>query len=76
MTRRTRPFANMRPFRVGETVPTVASLGVRVRLTTSRAERDQEVADLIAAYERLCRDHEALFQRVVDLLENSDRRSE
>ena len=77
MTRRTRRFAVRRPLAVRGTVPTVASLGVRVRLDPSRAERGQEITDLIAAYERLRRDHEALFQRVIALLEAlDDRRSD
>jgi hypothetical protein len=46
-----------------------------VRLDPSRAELGQEITDLIAAYERLRRDHEALFQRVIAVLEASDRRS-
>jgi hypothetical protein len=75
MTRRTRRFAAGRSLEVRGTVPTVASLGLRVRLDPSRAELDQEITDLIAAYERLRRDHEALFQRVIAVLKASDRRS-
>ncbi len=75
MTRRTRRFPVGRSLEVRGTVPTVASLGLRVRLDPSRAELGQEITDLIAAYERLRRDHEALFQRVIAVLEASDRRS-
>jgi hypothetical protein len=51
----------------------VATLGLRARLILSPAERDRELADLIAAHARLQREWEVLFQRLVDLLETPNR---
>jgi hypothetical protein len=49
-------------------IPTVASLGVRVRLTPIDADRECKLARLIASGETLRLEWESLFQQVVDLL--------
>jgi hypothetical protein len=54
--------------------PTVASLGLRVRLVPAARERERAVADLITSCERLRGEWEALFQQVIDLLELQNRR--
>jgi hypothetical protein len=51
-----------------EGVATVASSGVRVRLVRVDADREREVSDLIASYERLCVEWRCLFERAAELL--------
>jgi hypothetical protein len=51
-----------------ETATTVASLGVQVRLAPVDPDREREVADLIAACERLRHEWDRLLTRVVDRL--------
>ncbi len=52
--------------------PTVASLGVRVRLVPAEPHRQEEIAHLIATSEILRAEWERLFQRVIDLLNEDD----
>jgi hypothetical protein len=56
---------------VGETV---ASHGVTLRIVSPDADRERDLADLIASYERLTREWDQLFQRALDLLETKPRR--
>jgi hypothetical protein len=56
----------------GAGVPTVASLGVQVRLIPMDQDRDKELARLIASCENLRNECERLFRRIVELL-NEDR---
>ncbi len=49
-------------------VPTVACLGLRVRLVHVSADRESEVSELIAACETLRAEWERLFQRVIEIL--------
>jgi hypothetical protein len=56
----------------GTGVPTVASLGVQVRLIPIDQDREKELAKLIAACESLRNECERLFCRIVELL-NEDR---
>jgi hypothetical protein len=56
----------------GVSVPTVASLGVQVRLIPIDQDRERELAQLIAACESLRNDCERLFRRIVEVL-NEDR---
>jgi hypothetical protein len=53
-------------------IPTVASLGVQVRLIPIDQDREQELARLIAACEILRNECESLFRRIAELL-NEDR---
>jgi hypothetical protein len=53
--------------------PTVASLGVRVRLVPIDLDRESKLARLIASGETLRLEWESLFQQVVDLLNNDIR---
>jgi hypothetical protein len=48
--------------------PTVASLGVQVRLIPIDQDREKELAKLIAACEILRNECESLFRRIVELL--------
>lgn len=52
--------------------PTVASLGVQVRLIPIDHDREKELAKLIAACEILRNECESLFRRIGELL-NEDR---
>ncbi len=54
--------------------PTVASLGVQVRLVPTDMDRESKLARLIASGETLRLEWESLFQQVIDLL-NHDGRS-
>ena len=54
--------------------PTVASLGVQVRLVPTDMDRESKLARLIASGETLRLEWESLFQQMVELL-NSDVRS-
>jgi hypothetical protein len=56
----------------GAGVPTVASLGIQVRLIPMGHERERELARLIASCEILRNECERMFRRTVDLL-NEDR---
>jgi hypothetical protein len=56
----------------GTGVPTVAALGVQVRLIPIDQDRDKELAKLIAACEILRNECESLFRRIAELL-NQDR---
>jgi hypothetical protein len=47
---------------------TVASRGVRARLVPVDPGREQAVADLLARYERVCREWDRLVRQAVDLL--------
>ena len=49
--------------------PTVASLAVRVRLVPIDADRESELVNLIASYERLRAEVEGLLARLTQLLE-------
>jgi hypothetical protein len=73
MKRRTRRFAVAPRSGLRPDASTVATLGLRARLILSPAERDRELADLIAAHARLQREWEVLFQRLVGLLETPNR---
>ena len=53
-------------------IPTVASLGLQVRLVRVGADRESEISELIAACETLRAEWERLFQRVIDLLNEND----
>ena len=48
--------------------PTVASLGVQVRLVPTDMDRESKLARLIASGETLRLEWESLFQQVIDLL--------
>ncbi len=61
-----RPLATAKP-------PSVASLGVRVRLVP--VARDRELARLIRSCDALRTEWECLFQRIVELLNEDDRGS-
>jgi hypothetical protein len=52
--------------------PTVASLGIQVRLIPIDQDRERELAQQIAACEMLWNDCERLFRRIVEVL-NEDR---
>jgi hypothetical protein len=52
---------------------TVATVGLRARLILSNAERERELAALIAVHARLQREWEALFWRIIALLEVPNR---
>ena len=54
--------------------PTVASLGVQVRLVPTDIDRESKLARLIVSGETLRLEWESLFQQVIDLL-NHDGRS-
>jgi hypothetical protein len=56
-------------------LPTVASLGVRVRLVPAEPDRQEEIAHLIMACETLRAEWERLFQRMIDLLNEGDDRA-
>ena len=56
-------------------IPTVASLGLQVRLIPVSADRESEISDLIAACETLRAEWERLFQRVIDLLNEDNPRT-
>jgi hypothetical protein len=53
--------------------PTVASLGVQVRLVPIDVDRESKIARLIASGETLRLEWESLFQQVVDLLSDDVR---
>jgi len=53
--------------------PTVASLGLRVRLIPVDADREGKLARLIASGETLRLEWESLFQQVVELLQEDVR---
>ena len=53
--------------------PTVASLGVQVRLVSIDIDRESKLARLIASGETLRLEWESLFQQVVELLNNDIR---
>ncbi len=55
-------------------VPTVASLGVRVRLVPAESDRQKEIAHLIAACKTLRAEWERLFQHLIALLNEDDPR--
>jgi hypothetical protein len=50
------------------TAPTIASLGIRVRLIPVDPERERTVADLIASLETLQAEWARLFQQLIALL--------
>jgi hypothetical protein len=52
---------------------TVASLGVQARLVRDDPDRERDVADLIAACERLRQEWDRLFTRVVERLREEGR---
>ena len=49
--------------------PTVASLGIQVRLTPVDPNRERQLASLLAACEILRAECERLFQRIADLID-------
>ncbi|GEO14637.1 hypothetical protein MAE02_23330 [Microvirga aerophila] len=53
---------------------TVASLGMRVRLIRADQDRDRQLADLIASCETLRAQWELLFRRIIDCLDDDDRK--
>ncbi len=53
--------------------PTVASLGVQVRLVPMDVDRERKLARLIASGETLRLEWESLFQQVLDLLSDDVR---
>ncbi len=64
----TRPPSVTQPGNDRKGVPTVASLGLQVRLTRVVADRKSEISELIAACETLRAEWERLFQRVIEIL--------
>ena len=53
--------------------PTIASLGVRVRLVPVDPERERDIADLIASLETLHAEWERRFRRLIALLQEDGR---
>jgi hypothetical protein len=55
-------------------IPTVASLGVQVRLVPIDIDRERQLTSLVASCETLRAEWESLFQQIIHLLNDDVRR--